>query len=198
MHGIELCDDPFDPMRQLGVTDPFTETHVPMEFQGNVVYFCSRAPTEEEIRTLANVELTSDKWWDPSTVGRRHWWREEEEHQKIIASVQVDPQMISAEWPREPQLQYSKAEYDFLLAFCSAVYSQRIHIQRLVASVRIASSYEDNEENLREEAEQPKKVAAVDIRARHVALSAEEVSRKFGVGLETARNTLKATTQLGI
>jgi hypothetical protein len=49
MHRIELCDDPFDPTRQLGVTDPFTKMHMPMEFQGNVVYFCSRAPTEEEI-----------------------------------------------------------------------------------------------------------------------------------------------------
>jgi transposase len=42
-------------------------------------------------------------------------------------------------------------------------------------------------------------MAAVDTRERHVVtLSAKEVSRKFGVGIETARNTLKATTQYGI
>jgi hypothetical protein len=41
-------------------------------------------------------------------------------------------------------------------------------------------------------------VVAVDIRARHTAISAEEISRKFGVGLETAQKTLKATTQYGI
>ena len=115
MRGIELCDDPFDPTRELGVRDPFTETHVPMEFKSNVVYFYSRAPTEEEIRTLANVEWTSDERWDPFTVGKRHRSREEEEHQKIVASVQVDPQTISAEGLREPQLQYGEAEYDLLL-----------------------------------------------------------------------------------
>ena len=48
------------------------------------------------------------------------------------------------------------------------------------------------------ETKQPREMAAVNIRARHTELSAEEVSRKFGIGLETARKTLKATTQFGI
>jgi hypothetical protein len=41
-------------------------------------------------------------------------------------------------------------------------------------------------------------VAATNIRARHTAITAEEISRKFGVGLETIQKILKATTQLGI
>ena len=108
--------------------------------------------------------------------------------------------------PEEPQLHFGEAEYDILLASCSAVYSERTLIQRLVASVRVASCYEDddnvilsNGDSLSKGAgDAPRAMAAVDIRARHTALSAEEVSRKFGVGLDTARQTLKATTQLGI
>ena len=46
--------------------------------------------------------------------------------------------------------------------------------------------------------EGPRKMAMVNTRARHTELSVEEVSRKFGVGLETARKTLKATAQFGI
>ena len=61
---------------------------------------------------------------------------------------------MGAERPEEPQLQYGEAEYDLLLSSCSAVYSERNLIQRLVASVRVASCYEDDEDNnLGEEAE---------------------------------------------
>jgi hypothetical protein len=148
---------------------------------------------------MVHVKMTSDEQWDPLTVGKWPRSREEEEHQRITASVQVDPQTIGAERPEEPQLQYGEAEYDLLLSSCSSVYSKRNLIQSLVASVRIASCYKDEEENnLREEADEPRKMAAIDTRARHVTLSAKEVSRKFGVGIETARNTLKATTQYGI
>ena len=198
MHGISLCDDPFDPGRALGFVDPFTEATVPMEFGHSVVYFISRAPSVEEIRSLTHVEMTNEERWDPSRVGGRHRSREEEEHRKIIASVQIDQQTIHAERPEEPQLTYGEAEYDILLASCSPVYSERTLIQRLVASVRIALCYEDDDrDSLMNEAEL-RTIAAVDTRARHTALSVEEVSRKFGVGLETARNTLKATTQYGI
>ena len=198
MHGIELCDDPFDPNRALSFVDPFTETTVPMEFGHSVVYFKSRAPTMEEIRDLVQVEMTSEERWDPSTIGRKQLSREEEEHQRLIASVKIDPQTIGAERPEEPQLQFGEAEYDVLLASCSAVYSERTLIQRLIASVRVVSCYEDEEDSLMHEAAEPRKMAAVDIRARHTELSAEEVSKKFGIGIETARNTLKATTQHGI
>jgi hypothetical protein len=198
MHGISLCDDPLDPDRALGFVDPFTETTVPMESGHSVVYFQSRAPTEAEIRSLTHVEMTNEERWDPLRVGGRHRSREEEEHRKIIASVQIDQRTIRAKRPEEPQLTYREAEYDILLASCSPVYSERTLIQRLVASVRIASCYEeDDKDSLMDEAEL-RTIAAVDTRARHTALSVEEVSRKFGVGLETARNTLKATTQYGI
>jgi hypothetical protein len=148
---------------------------------------------------MVYVEMTSDAQWDPLTVGKRPQSREEEEHQRITASVQVDPPTIGAEWPEEPQFHYGEAEYDILLLLCLSVYSECNLIQRLEASVQIALCYKDNEENnLGKEVDEPRKMAAVDTRARHVTLSAKEVSRKFGVGKETARKTLKATTQYGI
>jgi hypothetical protein len=206
MHGIQVCDDPFDPSRALGFVDPLSETAVPMEFGGSIVYFQSRAPTAEEITTLPQIEMTSDKRWDPSTVGAASRSREEEEHRKIIASVKIDLQTISAERPEEPQLRYGESEYDILLASCSAVYSERTLIQRLVSSVRVASCYDDDDESSTYGADdsstyganKTRQMAAVDTRARHTALTADEVSRKFGVGIETARNTLKVTTQYGI
>jgi hypothetical protein len=32
MYGMEICDDPFDPHRELAITDPVTDTHIPMDF----------------------------------------------------------------------------------------------------------------------------------------------------------------------
>jgi hypothetical protein len=128
-HGIELCDDPYNPTRALGFYDPLTEVFVPMEFGRSIVSFQSRAPTHEEIRTMVHVEMTSDEQWDPLTVGKRPRSREEEERHRITASVQVDPQTIGAERPEEPQLHYGKAEYDLLLSLCSSVYSERNLIQ---------------------------------------------------------------------
>jgi hypothetical protein len=101
MHGISLCDDPFDPDRALGFADPFTKTTVPMEFGHSVVYFISRAPTVEEIWSLTHVEMTNEERWDPLKVGGRHRSREEEEHRKIIASVKIDQQTICAKRPKE-------------------------------------------------------------------------------------------------
>jgi transposase len=60
--------------------------------------------------------------------------------------------------------------------------------------VRVASGCDDS--TAQEEDQQ--KIAVIDTRARDKALSVEEVSRRFGIGLETARKTLKATTQYGI
>jgi hypothetical protein len=70
-------------------------------------------------------------------------------------------------------------------------------IQRLVSSVKIAACYDTTND---EEDNNPlgRKVSAIDTRARHTALYIEEVSRKFGIGLEMAKKTLKATTQYGI
>jgi hypothetical protein len=170
----------------LGFVNLFTKTKVPMEFGHSVLYFISWALIVEEIRSLTHIKMTNEERWDPFRVGGRHRSREEMEHRKIIASVQIDQQTICAERPEEPQLTYCKAEYDILLASC------------LVASVHIALCYkEDDGDSLMDKVELWK-TAAVYTRAQHTAMLAEEVSRKFGAGLKTARNTLKATTQYGI
>jgi hypothetical protein len=194
MDGIELCDDPFDPNRPIGIWDPVTDIHIPMDFAHSFVYLTTQAPTMEEIWTLPSIEMTNEAPWNPSTVGRRHLSWEEEERRALIGNIKVDAITINCNMPDEPQLQMHEAEYDILMASCSAVYSDRALLQRLVASVRIASFIEDEKADTAEP-QTDRKVAAIDTRARHTAISVEEVSRKFGVGLETRRQTLKATTQ---
>ena len=114
----------------------------------------------------------------------------------MIAGIQLDNIAIEA-GPEEPQLHYGESEFDLLMTSCSAVYCERIMLQRLISSVRIASYYEDDNP-LDAETESPRNVAVINIKERHTAITAEEVSRKFGVGLDTARKMLKAMTQNGI
>jgi hypothetical protein len=197
MYGIELCDDPFDPNRTLGIRDPITDTAIPMDFENSFVYLTTRAPTLDEIRTLPTVVMTDEAPWVPSKAGRVQLSWEEEEKKALISNVKIDAHTVNCIRPDEPQLHLDEAEYDILLASCSAVYSEGTLIQRLISSVRIASCYND-EEDLTDVETGHRKLAAVDTRARHQALTVEEVSQKFGIGLETARQTLKATTQYEI
>jgi hypothetical protein len=136
--------------------------------------------------------MTSELPWDPASIGLRPLTREEEEERKLISSVKIDAITIERR-PEEPQLHYDETKYGILLASCLSVYSNRTLIQRLILLIGVAT-YQNEDSAPSETKDEPQQtVAAMSIRAR-----AEEISRKFGVGLETAQKTLKATTQLGI
>jgi hypothetical protein len=161
-HGIDICDDPFDPNRTIRIVDTLTDLTIPMEFGRSFVYFQSRAPTMEEIRDNPHIEMTSDFPWDPATVGQHPLSRKEEERRKIVAKVQIDQHTISAR-PDEPQLHYDESEYDLLMSSCSAAYSERTLIQRLISSIRVASCHEEDED-LEDETDVPQRtVASEDI-----------------------------------
>jgi len=44
----------------------------------------------------------------------------------------------------------------------------------------------------------PSEISSITSKTRHTKITAEELARKFKIGLETARKTLQATTQLGM
>jgi hypothetical protein len=113
----------------------------------------------------------------------------------------IDDCTINCTRPEEPQLHLDGAKYNILLASCSSIYSDKILLQYLVSLVQIASYHDRDElelEQLQQGSHVTRRLAPIDTRARHTELSAKEVSRKFGIGLETKRQMLKATTQFGI
>jgi hypothetical protein len=103
-HGIETCDDPFDPHRQLGITDPLTELTIPMDFKNSFVFLTTQAPTLAEINSHPSIEMTDDTPWDPSIVGQKQLSWEEEEQKALIGSVTIDDCTIDCTRPEEPQL----------------------------------------------------------------------------------------------
>jgi hypothetical protein len=66
--GIQICDDPFDPHRKLGIYDPVMNTHICMQMHGSITYLMIRVPTWQELRDCPQFIMTNDDDWDPSTL----------------------------------------------------------------------------------------------------------------------------------
>ena len=175
LHGIDLCDDPFDKYRSLGIVDPDTNLNVPFTFEQCAVGFTSRAPTPEEIeearRSGRLLVLTSDEPWDPSTA--------------TISNVR-----IAARSKEEENLH----EYDVLLRECSAIYTEKSMLTRMISNVNVFS-YTD--QTIKEELRK-NRAQEVVTETRHTTVTAEQLARKWGIGIEAAKATLKATTQYGV
>ena len=62
--GIQVCDDPTDPNRDLGITLP--EAFVPMTMKGSICGFASRCPTDEELYSCRRFQISDEITWDPS------------------------------------------------------------------------------------------------------------------------------------
>ena len=186
-YGLSICDDPYDPHRDLGIYDPVTQTFIPLDMMGTIACVTTRAPTWQEIQDCPRVVMTDDADWDPSTLELHPRSKEEEEYKRIIASVRVNSVDVNAN-PSEPQVFQSVHESDVILSSVSSALSDETMVPRLVASVKIATYMRNDDSS----------ASSVATKGRHSAVNAEELSRKWGIGLETARKTLKVTTQYGI
>ena len=158
-----------------------------MEMMGTIAYVTMRAPTWQEIRDCPHVIMTDDKEWDPSTLNLRPRSKEEEEYTRIVSSVRTDRVDINA-LPSDPQFWAPMQETDVILSSVSSALCDETMIPRLIASVKVATYIREEET----------KVDSIMSNQRHSTVNAEELSRKWGIGLETAKKTLKVTTQFGI
>jgi len=126
-HGIQLCDDPTDPNRDLGLQ--INHLFLPFIMEGITCTFTLRTPTEWELDNCPHLEVTSDTKWLP----------------------------------------------------------------------KAAHFAQDNGKS--GEDDQPPTVTAIlayNTRHRHSNINSETLARQWGIGIETARKTLRVTTQAGI
>ena len=63
---VDLWDNPCDQYHDLAIYNQSSDHPVPLHLDGIVSFTETRAPTDEEIRTLPHVELTSSVEWKPS------------------------------------------------------------------------------------------------------------------------------------
>ena len=89
-------------------------------------------------------------------------------------------------------MEWNDPESDKLLIGVSSLLTLETMLRRILSSVCVATYLPENTQ------EGPRNVSSVGSKMRHSIESLEELSQKWRVGVNTARATLKATTQRGI
>ena len=168
-YGIPLWDNAYDKARNGELSIELEEAiKVKMRTQETKILFESRAPTEEELEQCTKIQLTSKKEWNP--------------HQIKMSEVMVSSS-VSAR-PNDVDEDLLESVNSFLTGLKEKLVAM---IPRYVAEV---SKYDDSLEDL------PTRQTYTSTE-RHIKMSAEVLADRFGIGLERARQTLRATTQRG-
>ena len=85
-------------------------------------------------------------------------------------------------------------ETETSLGTISRVYNEQEFRDGLIAAVQVTTSYHEDIDKIENE----RKAIAVITNERHSKVTPEELSRKWNVGLQTAKDTLRVTMQKGI
>jgi len=177
-YGHRLSDNPFDKDRPFGIQT--AQLFIPFTMQGSIALLKTRTPTDWELNNCKHIELTDPRQWDPNEslleygIGQKR---------KINSISQGNQEEIPDE---------------ILVS----------EIERVVAKMDSGlnpnefARYITNTVNIRPEKRQkimPLTTAqAMESETRHTAVTAEEIAKKWQIGLESAKATLKNTTQLAV
>jgi hypothetical protein len=172
-----LCDDVTDQNRFFGISTE--DVNIPFQMQGTNVFFETRVPSIWEMENCRVIVMTDDTEWDPINVS--------------IAQVTTQ-----------------EATFDHDLHVISDVFSDTRLSEHLIASVNIhtikrepLTTFLPMHENANNKVDITSNLAMLNnvsflaARNRHSHVTVEEVARHFRCGIETARRTLKTTTQNG-
>jgi Reverse transcriptase (RNA-dependent DNA polymerase) len=174
--GNEVWDNPFDPSHQVSMvvhSDEHPSLTVPITLKGTILSFPSRTPSQRELDTLPHYHLTLDNEWDP--------------HNVRLAAVQADTRIEAEDYTDEMLFFDDLADDEFELLDVSDVFSPMYFATRLASEV-IVHSHPADLPNTR----------GFQSSQRHSAVTPEDLSNLWGIGLETAKKTLAATTQRGV
>ena len=174
-YGIPLCDDPTDPHRTLGFQ--LEDYDIPFRMEGSTATFSSRCPTPEEMDSCHKILLSDPESWDPANVVFNISTIVTKNNIRVMSEYDIAMQSISSGYQREDM-------------YKSLINSVDVKFPTVVASVEKLNPAEKPMIN-----EYGKSSFTTQ---RHNKISPEMISKKWGCGLDTARNTLTGTTQLGV
>ena len=152
--------------------DPNSGYQLGFDVHEGMVGVFSRVPSLEECHTCPRIEMTSDEEWDPRSASLPH---------NTIRRTSAISQTVS----NKPE-----DEFTMMMRSCSTVLTNDF-ARALQEDVQV--ELEDTEL-----ATLGAGIAALTQTERHAQSDATDLSRRFGVSVETARQTLRVTTQNGI
>lgn len=164
--GTTVDDNPF--AGPMSVASPDDEIRVPMSAAGTNIYFESRTPTQRELDECPHIHLTSEHPWDPHTIKFPN-----------VSAVYRDSS-VTEEYHGNPQ------DPD-------EIYNVDGFQRRLLASVRVKDIPRKVEASavVRDVATPPTFYS----KERRADVTPETLADRWLIGLETAKKTLKYTTQ---
>jgi hypothetical protein len=191
-YGIPVYDNPFS-QSQFGID--CNDDFIPVNTTETIVYFESCVPTEWETRNLPIIMLTGEDW-DPVNIGFGNGRSREQAEMRTIRSLEtgVTKRKMAPMKQREMDSrieQWGQVEQE--LSKLSSTLHEKTFCKRLIGSVNVATAYRDDVDKAME-----KRRASVLTSDRHSKVGPEELSRKWNIGLETAKATLGLTTQHGV
>jgi hypothetical protein len=166
---------------------------IPFNTMGTVVHFESRVPTEWEKMHLPVILITGEDWSPMEEVLWPSLLTKEEVKMRKIRSLSMQHTCTIHESSARTEIQ-RHGEVETELMKISGVYNEKEFCNRLMSAVNIATTYHDDID----QRESERKVHGVITNERHSKVTPEELSRKWSIGLQTAKETLKVTTQKGI
>jgi hypothetical protein len=174
--GNDVWDNPYDPNHQLEMTifdeerEPVT---IPIQAQGTILSFPTRVPTRSELATLPHYVLALEAEWNPHTVR--------------LSRVRPDDRHVEEEMTVSQALtkDFMRDVYDDNEISCA--FSTERFVDRLISQV-IVHTHPADLPNSR----------GFQSAKRHSSQTPEELSNLWHIGLETAKRTLKVTTNRGV
>ena len=168
-HGYGVCDDPWDPHRSLGID--LDSIFIPLKTSGPNLFFDSSVPTAWELENLPIVEITSSTW-NPADL---QMFAPQSNPHRVVDCISTARRDI---WSQ------STAP----LSTISPTLDSRCVFTLYVNAVLVPDALTGTNST----------ISATFTSERHSSVTFENLSRKWSIGLETAKKTLQVTTQRGV
>ena len=139
---------------------------IPFNNNKTTLYFDSIVPTQHDIMEFTNIIMTVETEWEPQSVRLALVRTKEEEESRKICEIARAPKVY-------------ELETDGIMGSIGYMFVERAMIEQLIASINVWCV----------------KVKDIESNARHSVINPEEVSRKFNIGINRLKYTLRVTTQ---
>ena len=175
--GIKLCTDTHDPYRELGIWDRAQGLHVPFQHCGNFIGLGSYNPDPDEVlRAMANgdrniIYLDPHDDYEPTIHNT-----DEPKEIAPISGIDVKDTSVCCQCD-----QCGQVDTDYLiLSDISTSLDPTTFAKSLISSINVAD------------------VGSTMITQQQSSITPERVADIFGCGIETAKQTIRVTTQHGV
>jgi hypothetical protein len=178
-YGITVQDNPFDPA-PIFISTEDNEFTLPLNSNGTVLGVATRTLTGQELQTCPHAVLLSEYKWDPQNVRFPRASRTVEEEISRTVGAVMTQDGASTEDPDNNAM--------------DCVFDIGNISKRLIASVKVASPLRQVSQ-VETEAQDLPPIKTFQSKGRHSSVSPEDLSKRWQIGLEQSKETLKRTTQ---